>query len=82
MRAGAGIRVVIYKSHVIESRMFKNRDKQMTYIVRVMRSCILQIDFFRYYVRFCPVLSGFVPFCPVLSRSVQFCPVLSSFDQF
>ena len=36
MRAGAGDRVVIYKSHVIESRMFKNRDKQMTYIVRVI----------------------------------------------
>jgi hypothetical protein len=45
MRAGArfaqrseaklGVRVVIYKSHVIESRKFKNRDKQMTYIVRV-----------------------------------------------
>ena len=42
MRAEAGVRVVIYKSHVIESRMFKNRDKQMTYIVRVMlRHCLL-----------------------------------------
>jgi len=28
--------VVIYKGHVIESRKFKNRDKQMTYIVRVI----------------------------------------------
>lgn len=36
IRAGAGVRVVIYKSHVIESSIFKNRDKQMTYIVRVI----------------------------------------------
>jgi hypothetical protein len=30
-----GVRVVRYKGYVIESRKFKNRDKQMTFIVRV-----------------------------------------------
>jgi len=35
-----GVRVVIYKGHIIESRMFKNRDKQMTYIVRVSKSAV------------------------------------------
>ena len=32
----SGVRVVLYKGHVIESSKFKNRDKQMTFIVRVM----------------------------------------------
>ncbi len=31
----AGVRVVRYEGHNIESREFKNRDKQMTFIVRV-----------------------------------------------
>jgi hypothetical protein len=33
-----GVRVMRFKGNVIESSMFKNRDKQMTYIVRVRRS--------------------------------------------
>ena len=36
MGAAAGVRVVRYKGHDIKSRMFKNRDKQMTFIVRVI----------------------------------------------
>ena len=39
-----GVRVVIYKGHVIESRKFKNRDKQMTYIVRVSTSSRLKLS--------------------------------------
>jgi len=31
----SGVKVDRYKGHNIESRMFKNRDKQMTFIVRV-----------------------------------------------
>ncbi len=34
--AAAGIRVERYEGHDIESREFKNRDKQMPFIVRVM----------------------------------------------
>ena len=41
MRAGEGVRAVMYNSHVIESSMFKNRDKQMTYIVRVSKSAVI-----------------------------------------
>lgn len=36
-----GVRVERYEGHDIESRMFKNRDKQMTFIVRVMVSDII-----------------------------------------
>ena len=31
----SGVRVVLFKGHFIESTMFKNRDKQMNFIVRV-----------------------------------------------
>ncbi len=34
----AGVKAERYEDHDIESRMFKNRDKQMTFIVRVRAS--------------------------------------------
>jgi len=39
----SGVRVERFEGHGIESRMFKNRDKQMTFIVRVMGCCLLEI---------------------------------------
>ncbi len=43
MGAAAGVRVVRYEGHDIESRKFKNRDKQMPFIVRVMLRLLLII---------------------------------------
>ncbi len=40
--AAAGIRVERYEGHDIESRLFKNRDKQMPFIVRVMLRHVLK----------------------------------------
>ena len=39
-----GVRVVRYTGHGIESRKFKNRDKQMSFIVRVSTSKLLYMS--------------------------------------
>jgi hypothetical protein len=41
LRADAGVRVARLEGHDIESSMFKNRDKQMTFIVRVSEAFII-----------------------------------------
>ncbi len=73
----SGVRVVRHEGHDIESRKFKNRDKQMTFIVRVSTIGVN-----------CGIISFYhwsrIPFLLLLSRNFDFetiCLLLSWYPE-